>query len=116
MPTAHETAIELRALADSLDSQPEMEIPTLWITIDCDTKEEFVRTAKLLPKPLHKEYDEDGNFPTIAKLHLRKRTPGVWMNLQIYRSLICRMIEPAKAPVYECEPILADEELDQVSA
>jgi hypothetical protein len=58
MPTAHEVAVELRNLADHLDTQPFAVIDQPWVIFSSKYKREgkttFLALAALLPKPLVK--------------------------------------------------------------
>lgn len=61
MPKAADIAIELRKLADRLDSNPEAELvaPTIYFThaylaASFNAKNLFLALAKLLPRPLKK--------------------------------------------------------------
>jgi hypothetical protein len=59
MTTAGEIAIELRKLADALDKEPTAEIEPISITsyhIGVQQKSGFLALARLLPRPLAKEY------------------------------------------------------------
>lgn len=102
---ASEVATKLRVLADSLDHVPEAEISCyLNLSPLMGDKETFVSVARALPRPLKKtilygdsEYSDfrlsgDGFFWTIP------------------RSKFCKIIEPAKPAVYNCPPILSEEE------
>jgi hypothetical protein len=114
MPKAHEVASELRRLADALDVQPEVEIRTLWATFYCDTKEQFLNTAALLPKPLIKEYT-DGKYGRLSLLNTKRWDVPMRLECSVERTLTCRIVKPAQEAVYECEPILSQIEEDSIA-
>lgn len=108
MPKASEVASELRKLADSLDREPDATIRNPWIMFYCDERDEFLNTARLLPRPLTKRDGIDGkNYELVygdilGPVHVECCVP---------KSKACRLVKPAQEAVYECLPILsADEE------
>ena len=112
MPKAHEVASELRRLADALDVQPEADIRTLWATFYCDTKEQFLNTAALLPKPLIKE-STGGKYGRLSLLNTKRFDGPIRLECSVERTKTCRLVEPAREAVYECDPILSQfEELE----
>lgn len=106
MPTAHAVATELRKLADSLDTQPETIVHKASIYFWCDSKEEFLATAGLLPRPYKKSEDSYGT-EDYRKIHLTHSTAVVDVDVSVYKSLTCQLVEPAKPAVYRCIPILS---------
>lgn len=109
MTTAGEIAIELRKLADALDKEPTAEIEPISITsyhIGVQQKSGFLALARLLPRPLAKEYSNT-NLELVYGHPWR--TP-IAFTADIPRSAICELVEPAKPAVYRCDPILSDEE------
>lgn len=111
MPTAHEVAVELRRIADALDKEPDTPVKQAWLHFYCDTKEEFLNAVRLLPRPLSKRYDKDGD--SWDRLHVehgyRKPSP-VWVQASVLRSKVCRLVQEAREAVYECEPLLSQDE------
>lgn len=108
MPKAHEVATELRKLADSLDQQPEAEVVKPWITFYGHEKDSFLTTARLLPRPLKKRVEDPET--RWARLRLENNTPTIDICASIEQSKTCTLITPARAAVYECDPILSPEE------
>lgn len=120
MPTAHEVALELRKLADSLDASPEVEVVQPYVSFYCKhsrkPKNFFLAIAGLLPRPLKKSVDTYGTDPN---LNLEYRTPAITIAVSTPKSLLCTLVEPAKAAVYDCHPILSmdeDKALDETLA
>lgn len=116
MPKAHEVASELRKLADALDREPEANVQQAWVYFHCDTKEAFLATAKLLPRPLTKEYDDEGN--RWDRFHLKRSADfkgPIYIDCSVPRTLACRVIRPAQEAVYECEPLLSQIEEESLA-
>lgn len=113
MPLASAVAAELRQLADSLDRNPEASIPQGWLSFSRDwgkdDKDKFLNVCRLMPRPATKKYTET----SVTLTHATK-------NLNIYatidRSEVCEIIEPARAAVYNCSPILSAEEDAELEA
>lgn len=114
MPKAADVAKELRRVAEALEREPEAEIRRATVCFFCDSKEQFKSTARVLPKPLAKKYDDDPHYPSINRVHLKYENDAIDLDCSVYRSLVCRLVEHAKAAVYECEPLLSEEELEAV--
>jgi hypothetical protein len=109
MPLAHDVAVELRKLADSLDKNPEAEIgrPNVNFshTYGINPKERFLALAPLLPRPLKK----GDRYTDVLKLTYE--TTAICIQAYIDKSLTCELVEAAKPAVYRCVPILSlDEE------
>lgn len=106
MPKAHEVAMELRNLADSLDRQPEAEIkrPSIafysWGTPD---KEAFSSICRLMPRPLTKKIAYDN-------VHVAYETEAILTYATIPQKDVCELVEPAKPAAFRCTPILSEEE------
>lgn len=111
--SAGKAATELRKLADALDAAPEAVIEKPYVTFHCFDKASFVAVAKLLPRPLKKRVD-DGDEKW-RRLRLEYSNDSIDLNASVAQHLTCELIEPAKPAVYRCAPILALEELDEVS-
>lgn len=106
MPKARELARELRKMADALDKEPNAPIVRAYLNFyHCgkEAKEAFVALAHALPHPLQKKYIED-------VLRLEYDTSVMRIVSSIDRTAVCHLIEPAREAVYECDPILSDEE------
>lgn len=112
--TAHEVATELRKLADSLDKQPEAVVRKAWVSFYCDRKDEFLNTARLLPRPVKKS--ENHPERPYSRIKLEYMSDAMDAYASIEKSKTCELIEPAKPAVYRCAPILSDEEESGVSA
>ena len=103
--TAGMVALELRRIADALVKEPEAEVtrPSLWFWC-WSNKDEFLNLVRLLPRPLTKDYTDD------SELIMRGEYEAIDFQCRINRSAVCTLIEPAKPAVYNCEPLLSDEE------
>jgi hypothetical protein len=109
MPKASEVAIELRKLADGLDTLGDTNVTDPWISFyhtSSDAKDMFLALAKAFPRPFTKEYEEGDN----GDLVLKYKTPAAFIKASIRRTNVCRVVEPAKPAVYECEPLLSAED------
>ena len=117
MPTAHEVATELRKFADTLDANPEAKIakPTIWWYFWGESdKEMFKRIARMFPRPLQKRiYDSASSRPMIA---IESSNGIIDFEVRIPQIVTCRIIEPAKPAVYDCEPLLSEIEEAEVTA
>jgi hypothetical protein len=115
MTTAGQVAVELRKLADALDREPDTEIFRPEVDFSCKYKSSvgpgvaktvFIALARLLPHPLTKgvqSYDYDA-------IELRYRSDAIIVAASIERNKVCRLIERERAAVYDCEPLLSQEE------
>lgn len=115
MPKASEVAAELRKFADRLDASPDAVIvkPDLYFSHSYVTnaKELFMSVAKLLPRPLKK-----GEGYSKDDFTLDYMSVGLDIRAKIAKSETCRLVTPAQNAVYECDPILSDEELATAEA
>lgn len=118
MSKASEVASELRKLADALDREPEANVRHPWISFYCQhsgEKEAFMNLARILPRPLKKEYDNEGKSWDRLRLVYGDVSKGpIHVELSIHRSSVCRMIRPAQEAVYDCKPVLSKEEEEQL--
>ena len=110
MPQASVVAAELRRIADSLDKEPETEIEQPMISFyhwSESEKIQFLNEVRLLPRPLQKKYNGE-------EVSLEHETPGARVYAKIQRKAICRLIRPAIPAEYDCDPILSEQELQEV--
>jgi hypothetical protein len=111
MPFAKEIAAELRKIADALDLNPEVETikPTLsFFFFYAEEKEKFMATARLLPRPVQKQYPEDDDhFSRVRVVH---SADAVDVETSIYRTAICTIVKPAQPAEYDCSLTLLDHE------
>lgn len=107
MPKASEVASELRKLADSLDKQPEVEIPApgVYFPTRYEDKKAFLNVASILPHPIKKTYPCNG-----TEIELEYRTSAIRVSTCGQRDTVCKLVEPAKPAVYRCEPLLSEAE------
>ncbi len=111
MATAHEVAIELRKLADSLDREPDAEVPQAWVSFYAYEKKQFLNAARLNLRPAVKKIQDEGR--NYARLQVKYESLAMDCTASVPQSLTCTLVEPAKPAVYRCDPILsADEELE----
>lgn len=115
MPKAHEIATELRKLADALDAQSEAVLPQPSLYMACDTKAEFIASAAFIPRPLRKSEDKDG-LEAYRRIRLSHDVPALRVTTNVYKSLTCELVEPARPAVYRCDPILSALEEAQLEA
>lgn len=111
LPThATAAAAELRKLADCLDRLgPDALIdrPTVYFTYFSETvKEAFLALTRVLPRPLEKDFQTNPN-----RLQLKYHSLGLDIRASVNRQAVCRLVAPAREAVYECEPLLTEEEL-----
>ena len=99
----------LRKLADLLEKHPEAKIGTAYFSIGFYEKDSFLAMARDLPRPFEKTYG-DGEYGELS-VSFGDIAKSGWVRLSIPRKTACRLVEPAKPAVYDCDPILsADEE------
>ena len=107
MPLAKDVAAELRKLADCFDKQPDANIPSAYMSFSRDygkdDKERFLNVAKIMPRPLRKEW-------TDCELRMEYKTAALYVVARIDRADVCELVEPAKPAVYRCDPILSAED------
>ena len=109
--TAGMVALELRRIADALDREPDAEVVAPMMTFYCNSysapdkgKQVFLNTVRLLPRPLVKEF----SGITIEIENPNKSV--VWLRASIAREVVCEIVEPARPAVYNCAPLLSDQE------
>jgi hypothetical protein len=114
LTTAGKVASELRKIAESLEQQPDAAIGKPYLTFSEDKKEPFLAVVRLFPHPLKKgvRYPEE----TYAQNYVRYETDGIILEASVQRDKVCRIVEPAKPPVWECDPILSDVEESTLTA
>lgn len=119
MPKLSEIAKELRRVADALDkgsSEPNVQP---YLTFYPDTKEQFLELARLLPRPMYKEFSAADyklrNLPVIDGTRRWDACP-VDVSVKIDRSKVCKLVKEAQPAVYECESLLSAEEEESLVA
>jgi hypothetical protein len=110
MPLAHEVANELRKLADALDKEPDTQLTKPMVSFYNDTKDQFLATARLFPRPLKKDVSGE------RYLLENDSSSTVWWRSVADRKLVCAVIEPAKPAVYDCPPLLTELEEHDLQA
>lgn len=107
-------AAELRKLAEHLEKidsgEALIDQPSVYFSYyNPRQKDSFVSLIQHLPRPLKKEFDDhDARF--------RYKSEGLYISVSIPRSAVCRLVTPAQAAVYECEPVLGEGELAEIEA
>jgi hypothetical protein len=106
--SAKNLAAELRTLANSLERMGDTEVKTPFVYFSYNycgdtAKDDFLALAKVLPRPLVKEYSD-------TEFILKLKTDSMRLQVSIERSKVCTLIEPAREAVYECLPLLSEEE------
>jgi hypothetical protein len=110
MPTPQAIAAELRKVADGLDRvDSEINIPYAFLHFDHKTKESFLATAKVFPRPLKK--DLICPEKPFAEIRLSYSSEALHLWTKVLQSLTCELVEPAKPAVYRCDPLLSEVEL-----
>jgi hypothetical protein len=115
MVTAGQVAMELRKLADSLDAQPDAQINRAWISFYSHEKDLFLNVARILPRPLTKNVEDEGSRWSRLKIKCTS-FESIDVNASVDQSLTCEIVEPARPAVYRCEPILSEAEDAEVIA
>ena len=115
--TSHDFAKQLRKLAEFLEAAPAFKLP--------DYSTEYNDTCGIAQFDYH--YDKAGFISAVKALGSGKKRekticqPEIHfmaadglLRLAIYKEALCRLIEPAKPAVYECEPLLSQAEEAQI--
>ena len=98
-------AAGLRAIADLYEKHQELVLPYGTIHVRADDKETFITSAKALADGgiATKSTDADGNYPSLAGHHVKRIFHGITLDLEIYKSLICRKVRKmVECDVWEC--------------
>jgi hypothetical protein len=107
MPKAHEVAIELRRIADSMDQHPDVDLPQPSLAFYCDTKDQFIGSALFVPRPMKKTEDTHGE-DRWKRIRVRAATKtALDVNASVEKALTCELVAPARPAVYRCDPILS---------
>jgi hypothetical protein len=107
MPKAHEVAEELRKFADCLDVEPEVAISCVHMYQYYFTKDVFLTMAKLLPRPLVKNY-------TGESFTLSYKSEALDIDISVPRDKVCTLVKDAQPAVYNCEPLLLADEMEKL--
>ncbi len=105
---AIDAVANLRKLADLLEKHGDTEILMATARIWFDSKESFLVFARDFPRPYAKEFQEE-QYGSLILTHGKLTETGD-INLDIYRSAICKMIEPARPAKFHCPSIFSPEE------
>ena len=108
-----EYAAGLRAIADLYERHPELVLPYPVIHARADSKDDFIMGAKALADGgiATKSTDADGAYPSIAGHHVKRAFHGVTLDLEIYKSLVCRKVRRmVEMDVWECPDSLLEPE------
>jgi hypothetical protein len=103
--TSHEYAQKLKIAAEFFLSKPEFKIrnsPILFSSYWSD-KEAFLAAVKALGSGEKKYEGESLKFIVTI-------TEGLTFDVEVSRSAVCRLVKPAQPAVYDCEPLLSQEE------
>src|SRR5579875_1814812 len=111
---AKDAVENLRKLADLLEKHGDAEIRMTTARIWFDNKESFLLFARDFPRPFVKEY-EDGPYGSLILTHGKLIETGD-INLDIYRNMVCEMIEPARPAKFHCPSIFSPEEDAELEA
>jgi hypothetical protein len=106
MSTSHEFAADLRTLADYLQRKAEfpMDYPIIRVYF-IEQKEDFLSAVKscgngkkIMPT---ERYDQDLFY------FIPGQPSKLTFQVMTYRSMVCRLVSPARAAEYDCDPILS---------
>ena len=101
-------AAELRKLADSLEKEPDAKIESVLVSFHCDQKETFLTVARLFPRPFTKSVKyQDTDYPD---LHIEHKSDAITVWARVPQKKMCTLVRAAQPAVYDCEPLLSDEE------
>lgn len=103
MPNAREIATELRRIADAIEREPETQLVRPMLSFYCNEKDEFLASARLLPRPMKKDMTEH-------RYGLENMDSVVWLRSMVDRNKVCTLVKPAVPAVYDCAPLLSEEE------
>lgn len=110
---AIDVANELKKLIAGLETNPDVDVPAALVYFNCG-KEEFRALARILPHPLVKGVDFEGE--RYADKTLTYKGAAMRIKASIPMSKVCRLVSPAIPAKYECEPILSPEEDAELEA
>jgi hypothetical protein len=106
---ASEVASQLRTLADALDKAQDAEINHSYLSLDAGSdKESFLALAHVWPRPFAKKVDFADT--TYSELGIEHKIHGGTIRLKIDQSSVCRLVKPAQPAVYDCAPLLSQED------
>lgn len=111
--TAREVAQELRRLADALDKEPDAALPQPLVCFYCSQdKDAFLALARILPRPIFKNFGEKEIELTYGNKYSSKQAENgaIWLYARVDRASMCRIVVPAVPAVFECDPLLSVEE------
>lgn len=114
MPKVSAVSAELRKLADHLDKYGDALIPQPFIIFHAEDKDTFQQIARALPKPLKKGIDFANT--SYSDFTVTYRNDDIHIYAKIPQSMACKLVTPAKPAVYECEPVLSDEEFAEMGS
>ena len=111
--TSHEYARQMQAVAQWLLDKPEFKLPDYETEYSerlnyFSDKEGFIRAAKVLGGK--KDVSHDGDYRLVTE-HLS----GFRFTLVANRNAVCRIVKPAQEAEYECEPLLTQQEEEEVN-
>ena len=110
-----EYANGLRAIADLYERHPELKLPYLDITIHAEDKADFIISLKALSDggTVAKSSKDDPDYPSISKHIATREFSGVTLEVEIYKSVICRKVRKTvtrEIETWECPDSLMEPE------
>jgi hypothetical protein len=115
--TSHEYAKQLRQLAELLESRPEFKLPNYQHNYILENgleyfayhgdKSGFLEAVKAVGSGT-KQAGDKWDFSFLALNGL--------LRLTVAREAVCRLVKPAQEAVYDCEPLLSQEEESSLGA
>lgn len=109
MPKAVDLALELEKLANHYRDLGDATVNPIHCLDFHTGKESFLNAVAQMPHPFSKVYKGD-DFAVVY------RGAGVVIEHYAKRDRVCRIVEPAKPAVYECEPLLSPAEVARIEA
>ena len=111
--TSHEYARQMQAAAQWLLDKPEFGLPAYETEYSerlsyFSDKEGFIRAAKALGGK--KDVSHDGDYQLVTE-----HPSGFKFSLIASRDAVCRIVKPAQEAEYECEPLLTQQEEEEVA-
>ena len=115
MPTAAAIATELRKLADVFDHSADKQVIRPEFVFYCfSNKQALIDAVSIMPRPLKKEWpDGDGQYDSV---NVGFENEAIKVRAQAWRSAVCKVVKPARAAQYECEPLLSEQEESAITA
>jgi len=115
MTTTHEIASDLRKLADALEQATDKTVISPKLSFGAGSnREQFLGAVAVMPHPFDKVIPSTSNEYDIVRLE--HKMSSLIVETWAFRTAACRIVEPARPAVYDCEPLLSAIEEEALSA